>query len=244
MPQFNDDLFLGAAPANMGESLGDPSVMQNGVGPLGRIYVWDAVPAAAVANNIAASQIAASAKYLTLTAGTGVTAVRKTDFQTVYKLDCPRNVVVTQAAVGTQRTFTVSGYDVYDQPMTEVITSTVGSAVAGKKAFYQIASVYVSGATATACTVGTGEVLGVPVRVTDAGYIASVRWAGVLAQDGGVFVAAVTSTATSTTGDVRGTYTPSSSANGSRRLVMGILLPGIAVGPNATRTGALGVTQA
>jgi hypothetical protein len=26
--------------------------------------------------------------------------------------------------------------------------------------------------------------------------------------------------------------------------VMGILLPGIAVGPNATRTGALGVTQA
>jgi hypothetical protein len=26
--------------------------------------------------------------------------------------------------------------------------------------------------------------------------------------------------------------------------VMGILLPGIAVGPNATRVGALGVTQA
>lgn len=244
MPQFDDDLFLGTAPTGMGMDLGDPSPMPNGVGPLGRIYVWDVVPAAAVANNLAASQTPTGAGSLTLAAGTSVTAVRKNNFLTVYKLDCPRNVVVTQAGAGAQQTFTVSGYDIYDQPMTEEITSTVGSAVGGKKAFHQIASITVSGATTTACTVGTGDVLGIPVRVTNAGYVASVKWANTLAQDTGTFVAADSAAATATTGDVRGTYDPSSATDGSKRLVMGILLPAIAVGPNATRIGALGVNQA
>ena len=57
-------------------------------------------------------------------------------------------------------------------------------------------------------------------------------------------VAAATATATTSTGDVRGTFTPSSACDGIKRLVVGILLPAIAVGPNATRQGALGVTQA
>lgn len=244
MPQFDDDLFLGTAVTGMGLDLGDPSPMSAGVGPLGRIYVWDVVPAAAAANNIAASQTPAGSNALTLTAGAGVTAVRKTNYLTVYRLDCPRNVVVTQAGGGAQRTFTVSGYDLYDQPMTEQIISSVGSTSAGKKAFYQISSITVSGGTTTACTVGTGDVLGIPVRVTNAGYIASVKWDNTLAQDTGTFVAAVTTTASATTGDVRGTYDPSSATDGSKRLVMGILLPALAVGPNATRTGALGVTQA
>ena len=44
MPQYSDDLFLGTAITNMGMNLGDPSPMSQGVGPLGRIYVWDVVP--------------------------------------------------------------------------------------------------------------------------------------------------------------------------------------------------------
>lgn len=244
MPQFDDDLFLGTAPTGMGLGLGDPSPMPNGVGPLGRIYVWDAVPAASAADNIAVAQTAAGASSLTLTAGAGVTAVRKTNYLTVYRLDCPRAVVITQAGAGTQRDFTVSGYDIYDQPMTETITSNVGSTATGLKAFYQIASIAVSGATTTDCSVGTSDVLGIPVRVTDPVYVASVKWDSTLTQDGGTFTGADTTTATATSGDVRGTYVPSSSTDGSKRLVMGILLPAIAVGPNATRNGALGVTQA
>ena len=50
-------------------------------------------------------------------------------------------------------------------------------------------------------------------------------------------------TATTTTGDVRGTVVPSSSADGSRRLVVAILLTGIQCGPNSTRAGAMGVNQ-
>ena len=45
MPQFSDDLFLGPAQTYMGtnsnSNLGDPSPMDLGVGPVGRVYVWD-----------------------------------------------------------------------------------------------------------------------------------------------------------------------------------------------------------
>jgi hypothetical protein len=146
-------------------------------------------------------------------------------------------------------TATVSGYDYYGQAMTQTITtsSAVSTAVKGTKAFYQIASVAVSAATGTALTVGTTDILGLPVRAFDAGYIVSVGWNNTLARDTGgnsAFVAAVTATATSSTGDVRGTYVPSTATNGSKRLVMAIALPAIAVGPNSTAIGALGVTQA
>jgi hypothetical protein len=144
------------------------------------------------------------------------------------------------------QTITVSGYDYYGQPMSEAITSSVAvsTAVNGKKAFFQITSITTGGATGTALTVGTTDILGLPVRVFNVAYIASVKTNSTLAQDTGTFVAADTATATTTTGDVRGTYVPGTASDGINRTVMGILLPGIAVGPNATRTGALGVTQA
>jgi hypothetical protein len=169
----------------------------------------------------------------------------------VLQLDCARAVQLTTASgtISTGRTLTVSGYDYYGQPMTEnILTGTTSSAVAnvaGKKAFYQIVSIAISGSLPVAITVGTTDVLGIPVRVVDAGYIVSVNWANTLARDAGTFVAADTATATATTGDVRGTYVPSTSAsNGIRRLIMTIGCNAIMVGPNATRTGALGVTQA
>ena len=102
----------------------------------------------------------------------------------------------------------------------------------------------VDGATGTAVTVGTTDKLGIPVRVIDAGYVVHTGWNNALGDDGGALTVAATATATSITGDVRGTYTPSTASNGIKRLVMTIALPALAVGPNSTRTGALGVTQA
>lgn len=222
----------------------DPSPMDLGIGPVGRIYVFDVIPQTLQAANIAASQTPAAAGNLTLTAGTSAKSVIRADGTTVIQLDCPRAVSVTQVTGGTARAFTVSGYDYYGQAMTETITSVANATTAGKKAFYQIASIAVAGATTTAVTVGTTDVIGLPIRVVDAGYVVSVGWANTLARDAGTFTAAVTTTATSTTGDVRGTYVPSSATNGYSRLVVSIGLTGIQVGPNATRQGALGVTQA
>jgi hypothetical protein len=228
----------------------NPAPMDLGIGPLGRIYVWDIIPQAIVTNNIAATQTPAAAGSLTLTAGTSVKSVTNASGVTVLQLDCPRAVQLTTASgtIVTSRNLTVSGYDYYGQAMSEVIaTGTTSSAVAnvaGKKAFFQISGITISGSLPVAITVGTTDVLGLPVRVFNVSYIASVKSNNVLAQDTGTFVAAATATATTTTGDVRGTYAPATASNGIVRTTMGILLPAIAVGPNATRVGALGVTQA
>jgi hypothetical protein len=165
----------------------------------------------------------------------------------VLQLDCPRAVsIVSATGTLTNRNVTITGYDYYGQAMSEVIaTGTVQSTtVKGKKAFYQILSASISGALGATIAIGTTDIIGIPVRVTNVAYIASVKSNSTLAQDAGTFVAAVTTTATTTTGDVRGTYVPATASDGICRTVMGILLPGIAVGPNATRVGALGVTQA
>jgi hypothetical protein len=224
-------------------NLGDPSPMDLGVGPLGRTYVWDCVPQTLQTANIAASQTAAAAGGVTLTAGTSAKSIVNTYGQTVIQLNTPRALQVNTST--TARTVTISGYDYFGQAMTEAITvATAGTAKSGKKAFYQIVSATISGS-ATAVTIGTTDILGLPVRCIDAGYVVKAGWNNTLAQDAGTFVVAdMTNPATSTTGDVRGTYTPSSASDGSKRLVMTIGLPAIAVGPNATRTGALGVTQA
>ena len=223
----------------------NPSPMDLGIGPLGRIYVWDIVPQALAASNIAAVQTTSAT--IALTAGTNARSVVRQDGVTVVQLDCPRAVsIVSGTGTLTNRNVTISGYDYYGQAMSEVIaTGTVQSTtVNGKKAFFQIASATISGALGATIAIGTTDILGLPVRVFNVAYIASVKSNNTLAQDAGTFVAAVTSAATTTSGDVRGTYVPATASNGIVRTVMGILLPGIAVGPNATRVGALGVTQA
>jgi hypothetical protein len=224
-------------------TLGDPSPMDLGVGPLGRVYVWDCVPQALQTANIAASQAPSGAGSLTLTAGTSAKSVVRADGTTVIQLNTPRALQVNTST--TARAVTISGYDYFGQPMTETITvSVAGTPVNGKKAFYQISGATINGS-ATAVTIGTTDILGLPIRVIDAGYVVKVGWNNTLAQDAGTLVVAdMTNPATSTTGDVRGTYTPSSASNGVKRLVMTIAVPAIAAGPNATRTGALGVTQA
>jgi len=51
-------------------------------------------------------------------------------------------------------------------------------------------------------------------------------------------------TSSATTPDVRGTYAPSSTPDGTQRLVVTLGLTAIQVGPNATRAGLLGIDQA
>jgi hypothetical protein len=224
--------------------LDDPAPMDLGVGPIGRVYIWDVIPQALVANNVATAQTTSAG--ITLTAGTSVRSIVRADGTTVLQLDLPRALsIVSGTGTLTNRNVTINGYDYYGQPMTEVIaTGTVQSTtVKGKKAFFQVSSATISGALGATIAIGTTDILGLPVRVFNVAYIVSVKSNDTLAQDAGAFVAASTATATSTTGDVRGTYVPATASDGIVRTVMAIALPGIAVGPNATRVGALGVTQ-
>lgn len=224
--------------------LGDPAPMDLGVGPMGRVYVWDVIPQALVANNIATAQTTSST--ITLTAGTSVKSVQNAAGQTVLQLDCARAVsIVSGTGTLTNRNVTITGYDYYGQPMSEVIaTGTVQSTtVNGKKAFYQILSASISGALGATIAIGTTDIIGLPVRVVDAGYLVGLGWANASTRATVTFVQADTAAATTTTGDVRGTVVPSSSTNGTSRLVVTIACNAIMVGPNATRQGALGVNQ-
>ena len=222
----------------------NPAPMDLGVGPLGRVYVWDVVPQAKVANNLATAQSPSSA--FTLTAGTSVKAVTLNTGSIGYALDVPRALIIT-IGTGTiaNQTITITGFDYFGQPMSEAIATgtTQSTTVSGKKAFYIVTSITTTGAVGGTVAVGTTDLLGIPVRVANVAYIVSVKSNNTLAQDAGSFVAADTATATTTTGDVRGTYAPATASNGIVRTVMTISLPGIAVGPNATRIGALGVNQ-
>lgn len=246
---FSDDLYLGPAYSGGtqpdGISLG-PSPQERGVGPMGRVFVFDVVPVASGTALLATSQNPTSGGAFTLTAGAGVTTRVRPDGTTEFLLDTPRRVTITAAGANTA-TYRVEGFDVYGQPMTQLLAAPSTSTVTTPKAFRSVTRVVNANAAAgtNGLTVGFNDALGLPVRVTAAPYVMTVKWDTALAQDAGTLVAAdVTDPATASTGDVRGVYTPSSAANGTRRLVMTIAVPGIACGPNATRTGAFGVTQA
>lgn len=242
MPQFSDSIYLGGAQTLITNENGNPG--GTGVGPMGRIYVWDTVPLTLQTAGLAILQTLGAAGNFTLAAGTGVTTTVLANGTTAYVLDVPRCVTFTSTADISAVTVTVSGYDVYGQPMSAARAGPNNNTVATTKAFKMVTQVAASAAVGTNTSVGFNDKLGIPFRMLDVVYVASVRWASTLAADAGTFVAAdTTSPATVSTTDVRGCYTPSSAADGSKRLVMGIYIPAVGSGPNATRTGALGVTQ-
>lgn len=248
MPRFSDDIYLGSAygPSPDFLSSGNPAPMEAGIGPAGRVLVFDVVPLTLQAAGLAASQNPGSGAAFTLTAGTGVTSRVRSDGTTEYVLDTPRCVTLTAAGANTA-TYRVEGYDVFGQPMTANLAAPSTSTVATTKAFKTVTRIINLNAAAgtNGLTAGFNDKLGLPVAVSGVVYIQAVKWAGVLAADAGTFVAAdATSPATAATTDVRGCYTPSSAADGSKRLVMSIALSAAAVGPRSTRVAAFGVTQA
>jgi len=348
MPQFSDDLFLGSAPSYVGtnanNAFGNPSPMDLGFGPMGRVYLYDVVPKVGATASVLTAKTPtvattySGAQLASTSATTGATQVTRTDGTVVLQLDYPRAVAVTTASGSpTNAQVTISGYDYYNQPMTEIIQSgTVASTqTLGRKAFFQVSSVAFSGGTTVAVSVDTSNVLGLPCRISDASYVLSNKVSGSLAFDtgtlalgfyantttystqlasaittatpgvitvgyapasgtiiqftgtppaplvtgtnywwtlvsgttgkvstsqanylAGTFVAVSgtyttntasivpTLTSSSVTPDVRGTYTPNATLNGSLRLVLELGLTAIQVGPQSTTTGLLGNAQA
>ena len=102
--------------------------------------------------------------------------------------------------------FTVRGYDVYGQFMSEAITAVANTTVYGKKAFHHIMSVTpaVTDAGHT-YSVGTSDVFGFALRADKWEYLNLYVAGAFLSVSTGWTAADVTSPATTTTGDVRGT---------------------------------------
>lgn len=240
--QISDDLYLG--PVVSGAVSQGPSPMELGVGPMGRVLIFDVVPVTLQAAGLATSQNPGSGASFTLTAGTGVTTFVDAAGVTRYVLDVPRSVTITAAGANTA-TYKVSGYDVYGQPMSQTLSAPSTSTVTTTKMFKSIVSVTNANATAGTnnLTVGFSDVIGLPVRLASKDYVVSCTYNATAVALSAITAADLTSPATVSTSDVRGYVTLPSAADGSKRLVMAIAVPGIACGPNATRIGAFGVTQ-
>lgn len=117
-------------------------------------------------------------------------------------------IQITGAAGATGGAFTIAGYDVYGQAMTETITAGAGAvSTNGKKAWKWITSVTPGFTDAHNYSVGTTLITGLNMAVDVAGY-ASVWVSGTgITTNLTVTAADATSPATKTTGDVRGTTT-------------------------------------
>jgi len=153
-----------------------------------------------------------------------------------------RAVSVLGSASATGGNITINGYDIYGVPMSEVIAAPASATtVNGKKAFKYISSVVPAFTDAHNYSIGTTDIYGLPIRSDNFGDLAiNYNATGITASTG--YVAAVTtSPATTTTGDVRGTYALQSAADASKRLVVRQFVTPANMG---SITGLFGVTQA
>ena len=245
MTAFADDVYLGPVAARGPRDPTAPSNNQ-GVGPVGRFYVFDIVPLTLALNNLAALQSTAGATPLVLAALAGVIVVvgGRGPLDIRYQFDVPRCVSLTSAGNLSAINFLVQGFDQYGQAMSQLLAGPNIGTVTTLKAFRQITAI-TPNAAATAVSAGSSDKFGFPLRCVDAGYACDPSWANVFARDTGTFTAAdTTSPATPATGDVRGTYVPSSASSGAKRLVFTQALTALQVGPQATDVGAYGVLQA
>lgn len=158
-------------------------------------------PDAASATAVCAAQVGTAAAAMTINGGLAVNGA--------VIFDVPRNVVATwtNAAV-----LTVEGFDEYGVFMRE--SSASGTTFAGKKAFKRVTRVTPS-ANITGATVGSGDVIGLPMFLSMVGSVVRELQDGAAAS-AGTLVAGVTTKATALTGDVRGTYDPSAACDGAR----------------------------
>ena len=153
-----------------------------------------------------------------------------------------RAVSVTGSSSSTGGNITISGYDIYGVPMSEVIAAPAGATtVNGKKAFKYISSVVPAFTDAHNYSVGTTDIYGFPLRADFFSDVSINYNAAAVTANTGYVAAVTTSPATTTTGDVRGTYALQSASDGSKRLaIRQFILP---ANMNSV-TGLFGVTQA
>lgn len=164
--------------------------------------------------------------------------------QTVMPLDVPRNVTAAiNTAVG-NITILVTGYDEYYKPMSELLAiAAAGTAVVGLKAFKYIRSVALTSDaddSGKVINVGFGSLLGLPYKLAEKSDLLSMFFDDALDVPSAV-AKAITTTATTTTGDPRGTISVATVGN-----MNGVktLKGWMNVVDKNTAAGLIGVTQA
>ena len=129
--------------------------------------------------------------------------------------------------------------------MSEAITVPTSTSTAtttnGKKAFKYIASVTPDVTNAITYSVGTTDIFGLPLLSNFFSDVAINYNAAAITANTGYVAAVTTSPATTTTGDVRGTYAVQSATDATKRLAIRQFVLPANMGSTA---GLFGVTQA
>jgi hypothetical protein len=117
-------------------------------------------------------------------------------------------IQITGSASSTGGNFLIKGWDIYGQPMSEVIAGPAGATSQnGKKAWKYIASVTPQFTDAHNYSVGTTLVTGLNMAADAAGYVDIWANGSGYTTNPSITAADTTNPATTTTGDVRGTTT-------------------------------------
>ena len=159
--------------------------------------------------------VPAPASYLPLktTSGNSIRVVSYQGIQNVIQLDCARNLTFTGGAGTVETDLYIFGWDQYGLPMVEVLNGPSGATTTvGKKAFLYIRAIYAQLATVGTLSVGIGNVFGLPFLIPHTTYMFFVPSGTVEEGD--------QKPASDSTGDVRGTFTPTSAADGIIRLTI------------------------
>lgn len=212
---------------------GDPGVATSPV------FVYDIVPSQLLPDNIAAAQTVSGAPgSFTISGGTGTTTTTINGVSYV-DLGCARAVSFTGVSGTSAVPVSVAGLDDYKQPLTQTITGPDSvETVNTTKTFRYVSAATASGNTVEDVSIGTADIFGLPYKSSAFGYNL-INWDSTVITANTGFTAAVTTTATATTGDVRGTYAVQSASDSSKRLTVFQYIQN----PNSTN-GAYGVPQA
>jgi len=140
-------------------------------------------------------------------------------------------------------TFTVSGWDIYGFPMTETITGGNATAANGAKAWKYISGITHSGSVAGTLTIGTNDVIGLPLQALRFGRVEIAYNNAWITANTGFTAAVTTSPATATTGDVRGTYALQSASDGTKTIQVFITIPPANLNTVNGAASVYGVTQ-
>jgi hypothetical protein len=162
-----------------------------------------------------------------------------------------RNIVIKPSSNLDAGNFTVAGRDMYGYKMTETIAGG-STSLAGKKAFKYVSSITnASAPTSTGVSIGFGDVFGLPLYTPYAGQNLALN----LNSTAGISAAVIASTTnlilgttvtqTSTTPDVRGTFTSTTASNALQRLQMQVTVQasGIAAITSTNVAPLFGVAQ-
>lgn len=157
-----------------------------------------------------------------------------------------RAISILSTTSQTTTTFTISGYDAYGYPITQVMNGgAANTTVSSTKTFKWVASITSSGTSTSTVSFGVTDTYGLPMYASALAYLDMYWYNTAIPTNTTVTATFVAGSSTTTTGssDVRGTINPSNitASNGTVKMQLWM---SVAPANISTTTGIFGVTPA